>query len=356
MTGLAKVGREILFFLLTLMAALLVGALLLLLVGKDPVKSYMILFWGAFGSSNRIAETLVKATPLIIMGIGISIAFRNQVWNIGGDGQFIMGAILAVIVALNVPGPAPLILLLTLLAAFAGGACWGGIIGFLKARFNANEVITTLMFNYIASYLLQWLVRGPMIDPNGAGFPQTPLLVPALRLPHLLAGTRLHSGLLLALVIVFLSYFFWRSRVGFRIQLVGESQEVARYCGLNVPATVVLTMLLSGGLAGLAGWTEVFGIHYRLLDDLNTGYGSLAIVVALLGNLDPIGIMVASFFFAALLVGGSTMQRLAGTPFSLIGIIEGLVIIFAISRIILARGGWQRARGVFNRWFVNQSG
>lgn len=331
-------------FVVTVGSALILAGALLAVTGNDPVQAYRTLLLGAFGSANRVAETLVKACPLAIMGLGIAIAFRAQVWNIGGDGQFTLGAIASTFVALNLPLPAVVRAPFCFLAAFAGGAAWGGLVGYLRARFRANEVITTLMFNYLATYLLQYLIRGPMIDPEGGGFPQTPLVDPALRLPILLTGTRLHAGLIVALVLLLGGLLFWRSTLGFSIRLVGESREVARYSGLNVDRTIVTTMLISGGLCGLAGWTEVFGIHYRLLDDICPGYGSLAIVVALLGNLAPLGVLVSSFFFAALLVGAATMQRLAGTPFVFVHIVVALVVMFAISRVMLERRGRRRAR------------
>lgn len=326
--------------LTAVLLAFLVGAVLLVLSGNNPGTAYLSLFRGAFGSTHRLAETLVKATPLIILGLAISIAFKGQLWNIGGDGQFTLGAICAVYVALNFPLPPLILLPLTFVGAFVGGACWGGIAGYLKAKFNANEVITTIMLNYMALYFLEWLVKGPMIDPMGHGFPQTVLIKEGLRLPILLSGTRLHAGLFLALVLIVGGYFFWKTTFGFRIEMVGQSPEVAKYSGVNVPRTVVLTMVLSAGLAGIAGWSEVFGIHYRLLENISGGYGFLAIVVALLANLNPFGIIISAFFFSALMVGGNTMQRLVGVPFSLVDIIEGLVIIFVISREMYSR--WRK--------------
>ncbi|ABO51271.1 nucleoside ABC transporter membrane protein [Desulforamulus reducens MI-1] len=336
--------------------AMLVGALLLLFTGQDPLEAFKTLFWGAFGSTNRIAETLVKATPLMIMALGTSIAFKSQLWNIGGDGQFTLGTVFAMLVALNFSAlPAPILLPLSFLAAFLGGALWGGLAGVFRAKFNANEVITTLMLNYVAVYLLGWLVRGPMIDPNGHGFPQTPLIQESLKLPILLSGTRLHFGIIIAVFIIFAGYVFWRSTIGFRIKLMGEGHHVARYSGIKISKTIVLIMFISSGLAGVAGWTEVFGIHYRLLDDINSGYGMLAIVVALLGNLNPLGIGISSFFFAALIVGGSTMQRMVGVPFSLVSVIEGLVIIFVISRVVYTQWRDRHANRTFNPGFSHQS-
>ena len=338
----ARILSAVLTPLISVLLAFALGGLLLILLGYNPLEAYAMLFRGAFGSTNRICETLVKAAPLMILALGISIAFKSQIWNIGGDGQFTIGAIFSIWVALNVGLPPVLLAPLTFLAAFAGGAFWGGIAGLLKSRFKANEVITTLMLNYIALYILGWLVLGPMMDPAGHGFPQTQLVGESLRMPILIAHTRLHGGIILALVMVVLTYFFWRTTLGFRIELVGKSVKVARYAGVNVPRTMVLTMVLSGGMAGIAGWCEVFGIHYRLLDNLAARYGYLAIVVALLADLNPIGIIVSAFFFSALMVGGATMERLAGIPFSLVDIIEGLVIIFVISRVIYTR--WREDR------------
>jgi general nucleoside transport system permease protein len=351
---LAKTAKELLRTVATIVAALLVGALLLMAAGYSPLDAYSALVTGAFGSLSRFAETMVKATTLIIIGIGMSIAFRAKMWNIGGEGQYMMGSILAVAVGLYVPGPAFLMIPLTMIMAFLGGAIWSGIPGFLKTKFNANEVITTLMFNYVALYFLNWIIRGPMKDPEGFGFPQSRMLNEVLHLPSILPGTRLHAGLILALLLVVLAALFWRSKTGFRIQMVGESHEVSRYSGLNVPRTLLLSMILSGGIAGLAGWSEVFGIHFRLIDSISSGYGTLGIVVALLGNLEPVGILVSSVFFAALLTGGTSMQSLAGMPFSLVIVIEGLVIIFTISRVLLARGGWKRARKLLHRQHTDQ--
>ena len=341
--------------IITISLAILAGALLLLLTGQDPVEAFQTLFWGAFGSTHRIAETLVKATPLMIMALGTSIAFKSQLWNIGGDGQFTLGAIFAMTVALNFSAlPNMLLLPLSFVAAFLGGALWGGSAGVFRAKFNANEVITTLMLNYVAVHLLSWVVRGPLIDPKGHGFPQTPLLAEALRLPILLSGTRLHFGIIIGVLIILAGYLFWRSTLGFRIRLMGEGHHVARYSGVEISPTIVLIMVISAGLAGVAGWTEVFGIHYRLMDDITAGYGSLAIVVALLGNLNPLGIGISSFFFAALIVGGSTMQRMVGVPFSLVSVIQGLVIIFVISRVIYTQ--WRDRRdGSINPGVSNKS-
>jgi simple sugar transport system permease protein len=322
---------------ISVLLAFLVSGILLLLVGTNPLEAYSSLLNGAFGSSHRIAETIIRAIPFIILGLGISVAFKAQIWNIGADGQFTLGAIFAMAVALYLPFPNAIKMPLSFIAAFIGGACWGGIAAFLKTKFNANEVITTLMLNYIAFYLLEWLVKGPMMDPNGHGFPQTALIHENLRLHIILQGTRLHLGILLAVILIIGGYYFWKTRLGFKIEVVGQSPYVAEYSGIKVNKTIFVTMCISAGLAGVAGWTEVFGLHYRLLENISGGYGNLAIVVALLAGLNPLGIIISAFFFAALVVGGNSMQRMVGVPFSLVDVIQGLVIIFVISRVIYTR-------------------
>lgn len=318
--------------------AFLVGGILIALAGQSPLEAYLSLFNGAFGSAQRFAETIIKAIPLIIIGLGVSIAFKAQIWNIGGDGQFTLGAIFAVFIALNLPLPNVILLPLTFIGAFLGGAIWGGLAGFLKARFNANEVITTLMMNYIAVYLLEWLVKGPMMDPNGHGFPQTQSINKGLFLPVILKGTRLHAGLIVALLLIVMGYYFWKTTLGFKIQIIGKSADVANYSGIKVNRMLVLTMVISAGLTGIAGWVEVFAIHHRLLENISGGLGNLAIVVALLADLNPLGIVVSGLFFSSLVVGGNTMQRMVGIPFSLVDVIQGLVIIFVISRAMYRRG------------------
>lgn len=341
MHKLGNISKEmmkgILSPLISVLLAFFVSGILLLLVGTNPLEAYSSLLNGAFGSSHRIGETIIKAIPLIILGLGISVAFKAQIWNIGADGQFTLGAIFAMAAALYLPFPNVIKMPLSFIAAFIGGACWGGIAAFLKTKFNANEVITTLMLNYIAFYLLEWLVKGPMMDPNGHGFPQTALIHKNLRLPIILQGTRLHLGILLSAALIIGGYYFWKTIVGFKIEVVGQSPYVAEYSGIKVNKTIAITMCISAGLAGLAGWNEVFGLHYRLLENISGGYGNLAIVVALLAELNPLGIIISAFFFSALVGGGNSMQRMVGVPFSLVDVIQGLVIIFVISRVIYRR-------------------
>lgn len=323
------------------LAALALGALLIAISGHDPLAAFAALIGGALGSTDRIAETLVKMIPLAIMGLAVSIAFKNSYWNIGGEGQFIAGAVLATWFALSfAPLPVPLLALLSFAAAFAGGALWGAIAGLMKIRFSVNEVISTLMLNYVALNVLRYLIRGPMRDQTGAAFaglvfPQSALIPEPLFLPQLVERTRLHAGLFLALILVALVWLLWKTRVGFAIEVMGSNRHAAHYAGINVNRVTLLVALLSGGVAGLVGWNEIFGVHHRLLDAITAGYGFLGIIVALLGNLNPLGILVSSFLFSVLVVGGNAMERATGVSFSVVEVINGLIILFLLVRTLL---------------------
>lgn len=319
---------------ITIVLALIVGGIGIALSGNSPLEAYGAMFNGAFGSPSRISETVIKAVPLMIMALGVSIAFRSQIWNIGADGQFTIGAILSICVVQLSGSTSPVILAVSFLTAILGGALWGGLAGILKAKFNANEVITTLMLNYVATYILAYLIRGPLMDPNGGNNPQSTSIPDNFRLMRFDDSLRINVGIFIAIILLIAVYYFWRSPYGFKLKLVGASDSVSKYAGLKVSSIVFVTMAISGGIAGLAGWTEVFGAQYRLLDNISSGYGNLAIVVALLGNLRPIDIGIASFFFAALMSGGNTMQRMTEVPYSVVEIIQGIVIIFVICRAV----------------------
>lgn len=318
---------------LSLILALLVGALLLLASGRSPLKAYQSLFYGAFGTIDRFAEILVKATPLLLIAVSVSISFRCQVWNIGAEGQMILGAIVSTWIALYFSDlPLAVLLPLAFVGGALGGAVWSLIAGLLKAYVQANEVITTSMLNYIAIYLLAYLVHGPMMDPEGFNFPQSPLIADALKLPRLVLGTRLNIAFVVALVMVGLVLVFWRSTLGLRTEIVGASRRVAAHIGLNVATTIAFVTALSGALAGIAGWGEIFGLHHRLIEEIARGLGSLGVVVALLGELHPLGMVVSAFLFAALVVGGNAMERNAGVPFALVDVIQGCVILLVLAR------------------------
>ena len=331
------------------MAALLIGAAMLFFLKVNPIEAYKALWDGAFGSSNAFAETLVKATPLLLVGLGICISFRGDVINIGGDGQMIIGAILATWVGLTFTGlPGWLVITISLVAGFLGGAIWGGIPGVLKAYFSVNEILSTVMMNAIAVQLMNFLLRGPMIDPAQAELaskiPQTARLLEIFRLPRL-APTRLHLGALIAVILAVLVYILlWRTTLGYRIRAVGQNPNASRYAGIKVQRYVVLALLLSGAFSGLAGATQVFGVNYRMITDgSSSGFtgsaGFNGIVAALFGQLHPILTIPASILFGALLVGANKMQRVVQVPSALVIALNGLVVVFVVSSEF-----WRRRR------------
>jgi ABC-type uncharacterized transport system permease subunit len=335
--------------LLATLAALALGAIMLFLLGANPVEAYRALFQGAFGSTNALADTLVKATPLLLVGLGICIAFRGGVINIGGEGQLVVGAIGATLVGLSFPDASGWVIIpMALLAGFLGGAIWGGIPGLLKAYFNVNEILSTIMMNQIAVQGMNFLLRDWMIDPvqleAASRIPQTARLAIAYDLPRLVP-TRLHLGAGLAVIAAVLVFIFlWRTTIGYRIRAVGLNPHASRYAGIKVPRYIVLSLLLSGAFAGLAGAIQVYGVHHRMFTDGSlTGFtgsaGFNGIVAALFGQLHPLGTIPASFLFGALLVGANAMQRAVQVPSALIIALNGLVVVFVVSSDI-----WRRRR------------
>ena len=331
------------------LAALIVGAIMLLLLKVNPIEAYKAMWDGAFGSQNALAETLVKATPLLLVGLGICISFRGDVINIGGEGQMIVGAILGTLMGLiftNWPGWA--LIPVAILAGFVGGAIWGGIPGFLKAYFNVNEILSTVMMNAIAVQLMNFLLRGPMIDPAQAELaskiPQTARLSDAFRLPRWIP-TRLHLGALIAVILAILVYILlWRTSWGYRIRAVGQNPNASKYAGIKVKNYIALALVLSGAFAGLAGVMQVYGVNYRMITDGSaSGFtgsaGFNGIVAALFGQLHPIGTIPASILFGALLVGANKMQRVVQVPSALVTALNGLVVVFVVSSEI-----WRRNR------------
>jgi len=323
------------------LAALLVGAVMLLILGVNPFVAYQALIEGAFGSTNAFAETLVRATPLLLVGLGICIAYRGSVINIGGEGQMIVGALIATWVGITFTDlPGWFMITVGMLVGTIGGAIWGGIPGLLKAYFNVNEILSTVMMNAIAVQLMNFFLTGPMIDPSQADIasqiPQTARLEEAYRLPRLVP-TRLHLGALIAVILAVVVYILlWRTTLGYRIRAVGQNPHASRYAGINVKKHIVLALLLSGAFAGLAGAMQVYGVNFRMITDgsptgFTGGAGFNGIVAALFGQLHPILTIPAAILFGALLVGANAMQRVVQIPSALITALNGLVVVFVVS-------------------------
>ncbi len=317
---------------ISVFAALLVGAVIIKLMGFSPISAYRAMFFGSLGSLKAVWETLVKATPLILTGLSFAYAARAGLINIGAEGQLYMGGFLATLVGSNF-GWMPMIihLPLTLLAGFIGGGIWGLIVGWLKIRFGANEIITTVMFNYVAIYFISYLVTGPMIEPPGT-YPQSRLITDTAILPRFFQGSRLHWGLFLALACVFFYWFFFRKlKVGYESRVVGSNIKAAKYAGMKPSRVVILVMFIAGGMGGLAGANEILAIQGRLFQGFSPGFGFDGIAVALVGMNTPVGIVFGGVLFGALRSGGNMMMMIARVPISVIYIIQGLVIVFVIA-------------------------
>ncbi len=324
-------------------AALLVGAVMIAALGASPVGGYHALVSGAFGGSYALGSTAVKAVPLLLVGVGICIAFRANAFNIGGEGQIAMGGLAAAAVALALPGlPAAVLIPLTLLAGAVGGGAWGAIPGAFKAYFNVNEILSTIMLNLVAVQLMNYLLAGPMIDHSagevGGLIPQTRLLPKSSWLPIIVPNTQLHLGVVIAVAIAIGAYvLLWRTGFGFRVRAVGLSRDAATYAGMPVKRTITLAMTLSGAMCGVAGAMLVFGsISHRMVTDGSlTGFtgsaGFNGIVVALFGGLNPLWTILSAFIFAGLLVGGDAMQVATNVPSDLIVSLNGLVVVFVVS-------------------------
>ncbi len=315
--------------LVAIAIALLVGALLMAVTGANPLHAYGILFRESLTSYYGIGNTLTKMTPLLLAASGVLVALRAGQLNIGGEGQIHMGGLGAAVVGLYVHGlPIWIHVPLALLAGFLLGAVWGGIPGYLKAIRGVNEVITTLLLNYIALNIVSYLVQRPMIEP-GASSPFTPIIAESAKLPILLPGAAAHAGIFLGLVAAgILGWLFHRSALGYQIEVVGQNPVAARYAGISVSQVIMLVMALSGGLAGLAGASEVMGLKHRLFETISPGYGYEAVAIALLSRGSFTGVVLTSLFFGALRSGANVLQREAGIPFTIVYVIQGLTVLF----------------------------
>ena len=323
----------------SILLALIAGGLVLLFAGQDPLAVYAAMFSGAFGSGYGLSETLVKTIPLLLAGLGVAIAFRMLLWNIGAEGQLHLGAIAATGMALYLLPTAPAFVIIPgmILAGFIGGALWGLIPGVLRAYLKVNEIITTLMLNYVAILFSEYLVHGPWKNPQGFGFPGTAPLPDAAWLPRL-GTTRVHLGLVVGFIAAAILFVILRRTVwGYEIRVIGENERAARYAGIDIARNILLVMAVSGGLAGLAGMSEVAGISHQLQRNLSPGYGYTAIIVAWLARLNPWSVVLVAFLFAGLLVGGDQLQISRGLPAAIAPMLQGTILFFLLAGEVLAR-------------------
>jgi len=329
--------------LLAVFTALVVGGLVIAAAGGNPIEAYVGLFEGAFGTARAISETTVWATPYIFAGLAVALAFKGGLFNIGAEGQLALGAVAAAWVgyglpkALGVSIPAAVHIPLVLGASMLAGLIWGAIPGWLKARTGGHEVINTIMMNYIALNMVSYLLNGPMKDPDPLNvIARTPLIAQSARIPPIFPNYRFHWGFILALVMAGVVWWLlWKTTLGYEIRTAGTNPDAARYAGINVRRTIVLTMALSGLLAGLAGGIEVTALNFRHELGFSIGYGFDAIAIALLGKTHPLGVVLAAILFGAMRNGATRMQFLSQIPVDVISIIQALILLFVAADAIV---------------------
>ena len=322
---------------LALVATLGVAMLLALTAGANPFAILGQIATGALGSKLAALETLNRATPLIFTGLAVAVAFRAKLWNIGAEAQLYAGAIVAVLLGSGAVG-GPWVLPLSAFAAMLAGAALllGPVL--LKTRLGVDEVVTTLLLNFIMLLLVSYLLEGPMKDPMGMGWPKSTPLIPEARLPRIVEGLRLHWGFALAIIAAVIVWVIQtRTTLGFEIRAVGQNPEAARFAGMPVNTVLVKTALLSGGLAALAGWSEVAGLKGHLSSDLSPGFGYTGIIVAMLALLHPLGVVVTAIFVAGIFVGSDAMSRAAGVPTYIADMLMATALLFMVLAILLTK-------------------
>jgi len=332
--------------LVSILVALFVAGFLLLAAGVNPLQAYLEIFQESLGSLYGLSETLVKTTPLIFTSLGVSLAFRMQIWNIGAEGQLYMGACGATAVALfsGIESHA-LMITVMFVAAFLLGGLWGGIAGVLRARWQVNEVIVTLLMNYIAILGVDYLIYGPWKDPKGFNFPLTAQFSDAARLAEYF-DTRLHSGFFLAMFCALILYLFMERTIwGYEIKVIGSNPKAARYAGMRTGLAIFSVLFLSGAIAGIAGFSEVAGLQHRLQHGLSPGYGYTAIIIAWLAKRSALGVVIVSFLMGVLLVGGDSLQLSWQLPVAFSYAFQGLILFFLLASDFFIQNRLRLVRG-----------
>lgn len=313
---------------LALLVTVMIGILLFAALGKDPASALRVFFWEPIRSPYALGELAVKATPLLLIALGLAVCFRSNVWNIGAEGQYVLGAIAASVVALLADRTTGTwIVIPIMLAGVLGGMFWAGITAWLRDRFNANEILVSLMLVYVAVLVLSYMVSGPLKDPHGYNFPQTKNFELVTRIPRLFDGSRVSVGVFLALLGVIGTWIFlFRTRAGFAQQVGGLAPAAARYAGFSSRRALWVALLVSGGMAGLAGALEVAGPIGQLTPYVPAGYGFAAIIVAYVGRLHPVGMVFSAILMSMFYIGGELAQSRLGLPKSLTGVFQGLLL------------------------------
>jgi ABC-type uncharacterized transport system permease subunit len=337
--------KNVLSSIISVLLAFAVGALLIALVGVNPLTAYETLLQASLGSVNGLSETAIRTVPLALCGMGIALAFRAGVFNVGAEGQLFIGGIAAAATGTALSGLPQLVVLPAMgIAAMLAGAGWSAIAGWLKLKFRSDELITTIMLNYVAIFLVSYLLHGPLREA-GSPLAQTARLGSEARLPVILPASRLHAGIIVVILIAALAQvFLWRSVWGFRLRAVGHNARAAENAGIGVGGVVLLGFVACGALSGLAGFMEVAGVQRRMIENLSPGFGYTAIIVALLGQTNPAGVLFAAGLFAALQIGSTTMESAVGVPSALTTIIQALVVLFLVAQnlVPMLRGAIRR--------------
>jgi ABC-type uncharacterized transport system permease subunit len=332
---------------ISILLALVVTSVLFIITGANPLVAYYYMFYGAFGNTNFLIETLVRMSPILLVSLGLGIAFKCKVWNIGAEGQLYIGAFLGAETAIFL-GNSPLALPASIVLAILGGMGWAAIPALMKTQLGINEVITTFLMNFVAIDLVTWFVSYPFRSTT-ADFPQSATIPASAVLPILIPHTRFHLGIAIALLAALpLVYFLMaKTTFGYKLRVVGENPEAAKYGGINVKKTIFLALIISGALAGLAGLFEVEGIQFSVMTSLSPGYGYTGIAVALLGGNNPIGILLSSFFLAGIYNGSVNVSIQLGQPSGIVSFIQGVLIIFVLGSEYIMR--FLERKGVFKR-------
>jgi ABC-type uncharacterized transport system permease subunit len=310
-----------------IVVTLLLSAVPILLAGGHLWKSYFYLFYGALGTRYNLLETFVKASPLILTGLAVAFAFRAKFWNIGAEGQLRAGALTATVFGVHLGAiPPALVLPITIVAGFLAGGIWASIPALLKTKLKVDDVVSTLLLNYVMLHIMGALLFGPLQQP-GSSWPRSSAIIEAACYPILLTRSRFHLGILISFLAVGIIWFINKKTIfGYRTKAVGINVRAAHFGGINTTSVILWTALISGGLAGLAGVGELCALQYRLIMDISPGYGYSGIVIAMLGNLHPVGVLFSSFFFSVIIVGAQTMSRMTGVPTYIAEVIQGMAL------------------------------
>jgi len=319
----------------SIIISLVVSSIFLIIARINPFNAIIGIFIGALGSKFSIYETIVKAIPIILTGTAVAIAFNSRFWNIGAEGQMYAGALGATWCGLlNLSIPKPFYILLGILFGFLFGGLWALLPAFLKVKFKVDDVVTTLLLNFVMIYIVSAIVYGPWRDPI-SNWPQSPNLPENIIFPIIFPKSRVHIGLYISLASVAFFYILIKKmKLGFELKAVGSSEKASNFLGLNVPKIIIIASIISGGIAGLAGVSEILGLHYHLVDNFSPGYGYTGIVVAMLGRLEPIGVLLSSFFFSVIITGSQVMSRISGINVYISDVIQGVTLLVMLSMLL----------------------